>query len=183
MKLASQKRKDNVAEYILFIWQLTDLLRSFEFDETRIREALVTPLGLPSDETEGEMQWYRDFCKLLKEEGKIKSGFISITLYLINELDDFHQRLLKEPTEETYRMLVFNATAAIVSFKEKVPQQLANDMEYCFYALYYKLLLTMQKAEISKETAESFTDISRMIAYQAKRFGEFERGEFAFSED
>lgn len=183
MKLSSQKRKDNVAEYILFMWQLTDLLRSIKFDERRIRELLVDPLSLPEKEAEEEIQWYRDYCRIIHEEGKDESGFPSITLYLIGELYDFHQRLLKEPDEDTYRMLAFNATPAIVSFREKVPYQLGNDMEYCFYALYSKLLMGMQKKEISKHTAESFAEITRMVGYLAKKFGQFERGEFSFKED
>lgn len=183
MKLSSQKRKENVAEYILFMWQLTDLLRSIQFDEGRIRELLVDPLNLPEKEAEIELQWYRDYCRIIREEGKEQSGFTSITLYLIGELYDFHQRLLKEPSEDTYRMLAFNATPAIVSFREKVPQPLANDMEYCFYALYSKLLLGMQKKEVSQQTAESFAEIAKMVGYLAKKFGQFERGEFSFKED
>jgi hypothetical protein len=183
MKLSSKKRKENVAEYILFMWQLTDLLRSIQFDEGRIRELLVDPLSLPEAEVEAELQWYRDYCRIIREEGKEKSGFPSITLYLIGELHDFHQRLLKEPNEDTYRMLTFNATPAIVSFKEKVPQPLSNDMEYCFYALYSKLLMGMQKREMSQQTAESFADIAKMMGYLAKKFSQFERGEFSFKED
>ncbi len=183
MKLSSQKRKENVAEYILFMWQLTDLLRTVKFDESRIRELLVDPLKLPESEAEAELQWYRDYCRIIHEEGKEQGGFPSITLYLIGELHDFHQRLLKEPDQDTYRMLAFNATPAIVSFREKVPQQLANDMEYCFYALYSKLLMGMQKKEISQQTADSFAEIAKMVGYLAKKFGQFERGEFSFKED
>lgn len=183
MKIASQKRKENVAEYILFMWQLTDLLRSLNLDEDRIRVALVDPLNLSADDAEKEMQWYRDYCAIIREEKKEHGGFSSITLFLISELHDFHLRLLREPDQETYRMLVFNATPAIVSFKEKVPQHLDNDLEYCFYALYSKLLMGLQKKEISTETADSFDAIAKMVAFLAKKFGEFERGEFSFKEE
>lgn len=183
MMLSSQKRKENVAEYILFMWQLTDLLRSVKFDESRIRELLVDPLNLSESEAEVELQWYRDYCRIIREEGKEQNGFPSITLYLIGDLYDFHQRLLREPNEDTYRLLVFNATPAIISFREKVPYELGNDMEYCFYALYSKLLMGMQKKEISQQTADSFAEIAKMVGYLAKKFGQFERGEFSFKED
>lgn len=183
MRLASQKRKDNVAEYVLFMWQLCDLLRSLKMDETLIRNSLVDPLGLGAAEAKAELEWYMDLCQLMKKEGKADAGMVSLTLYLVDELYAFHLRLLNEPGEDTYQMLVFNATPAIMSFKDKVPYNLGNDIQYCFYALYSKLQLAIRKSELTKETAEAFSEISKMVAYLSKRFGEFEAGKFAFKED
>ena len=183
MNIASQKRKENVAEYILFIWQLTDLLRTLQFDAKKIEESLITPLNLDSDKAAEELKWYVEMASIIEQEGKVEKGFLSITLYLIQELYEFHLRLLKEPSEENYRMLVFNATPAIVSFKEKVSEPLSNDIEYCFYALYSKLLMQLKGMSLSKETSDSFIYITNMIAYLSKRFGEYERGEYSLVEE
>ncbi|MFY8136453.1 MAG: DUF4924 family protein, partial [Flavobacteriales bacterium] len=32
MSLASQKKQQNIAEYILFVWQMEDLVRAMYFD-------------------------------------------------------------------------------------------------------------------------------------------------------
>lgn len=183
MKLASQKRNENVAEYILFMWQLTDLLRSLQLSVPKIKEMLVAPLNLSEEQEQEELAWYADLCEVIRQEGKEDSGFLSITEYLIGELADFHLRLLNEPNDEVYKMLVFNATPAILAFKDKVATTLPNDVSYAFYALYSKLLMKLRKAEISRQTEESFDEITRMIAYLSNKFGQFERGTFSFTED
>ena len=38
MIVAEQKRKENVAEYILYMWQIEDTIRALDFDLTRITE-------------------------------------------------------------------------------------------------------------------------------------------------
>jgi len=80
-------------------------------------------------------------------------------------------------------MIVFNATPAIVAFKEKVATPQPTDVAYAFYALYSKLLMKLRNTEISRQTEESFDEITRMVAYLSKRFGQFERGQFSFTED
>jgi hypothetical protein len=183
MNLASQKRKENVAEYILLMWQITDLLRTLQFDEQKIEQVLVAPLNLPEDQAKVELSWYMDLCDVIKQEGKTAAGFISITEYLIGELADFHTRLLNEPNDEAYKMIVFNATPAIVAFKEKVATPQPTDVAYAFYALYSKLLMKLRNTEISRQTEDSFDEITRMVAYLSKIFGQFERGQFSFTED
>lgn len=183
MKIASQKRKENVAEYILFMWQLTDLLRSLKLDEQQISRLLVAPLKMPLKEAEEELAWYMDICNLIRQENKETDGFLSITEFLIGDLYEFHIRLSNEPADDSYKLMVFNATPAIVAFKAKVATELPNDIFYAFYALYSKLLMKMKGTEISQQTNESFDEIARMVAYLSKRYKQFEEGTFSFSED
>lgn len=43
MYIAQQKRKENIAEYILYLWQLEDLLRALKFSPEAIYNTLVEP--------------------------------------------------------------------------------------------------------------------------------------------
>lgn len=43
MLIAQQKRKQNIAEYILYLWQLEDLLRALQFSPEAIYSQLVAP--------------------------------------------------------------------------------------------------------------------------------------------
>ena len=38
MLVASQKRKENIAEYLLYMWQVEDIVRAFNLDIERIRQ-------------------------------------------------------------------------------------------------------------------------------------------------
>ena len=41
MYIAQSKRKENIAEYILYLWQLEDLLRALQFSPEAVYSQLV----------------------------------------------------------------------------------------------------------------------------------------------
>jgi len=41
MLVASQKRKENIAEYLLYMWQMEDIVRAFNLDIERIRQNII----------------------------------------------------------------------------------------------------------------------------------------------
>ena len=47
MYTAQKTRKENIAEYILYLWQLEDLLRALQFSPEAIYAKLVKPLDFP----------------------------------------------------------------------------------------------------------------------------------------
>ena len=75
MYIAQAKRKENIAEYILYLWQLEDLLRALRFSPEAIWSQLVAP-QIPGDEERQNnlLMWYMDVGSLLREEGKEKTG-------------------------------------------------------------------------------------------------------------
>jgi len=69
MYTAQKTRKENIAEYILYLWQLEDLLRALQFSPEAIYAKLVKPLGLPEEQKQEVFLWYMDIVNLLREEG------------------------------------------------------------------------------------------------------------------
>ena len=43
MDIAKSKRRENIAEYILYLWQLEDLLRALQFSPEAIFSTLIAP--------------------------------------------------------------------------------------------------------------------------------------------
>ena len=41
MIVAKQKRKENIAEYLLYMWQVEDLIRANQFDIDSIRRNVI----------------------------------------------------------------------------------------------------------------------------------------------
>ncbi len=46
MIIASQKRKENVAEYILYMWQIEDLIRANDLDISKIETNIIDKSNL-----------------------------------------------------------------------------------------------------------------------------------------
>ena len=98
MLTAKQKRRENIAEYILYLWQLEDMLRALELSPEKIYSTLVEPhTELDQEQKQALFFWYMDMVNLLKTEGKEKTGHLDHTLHLIADLNDLHLHLLKAP--------------------------------------------------------------------------------------
>ena len=74
MLIALQKRKENIAEYILYLWQVEDLLRALQFSPEAIYRTLVDRIeGADEQQKENIFNWYMQIVDLLRKEGKRSS--------------------------------------------------------------------------------------------------------------
>ena len=104
MDIAVAKRKENIAEYILYLWQLEDLLRAMQFSPEAIYATLIAPRkDLTEEQKPSFLIWYMDIANLLREEGKEEKGHLEHTLHLVQDLHDLHLQLMKLPIGEHYR--------------------------------------------------------------------------------
>lgn len=49
MIVAKQKRKENIAEYLLYMWQVEDLIRANQFDLDSIRRTVIAQYDQPEE--------------------------------------------------------------------------------------------------------------------------------------
>ena len=175
MFIAKQKRKENIAEYILYLWQIEDLLRALEFDDGKIRSALIDPLTIEEKKKQDTFFWYAGIANILKEEKKETVGHTRHSLHLINELNYVHLYLLKK--DKKYSNIYNVAKSDIEDFADKSGKRPSNEVETCFDALYSKLLMRMKGMTIFDETSSAFDRITHMIAYLSAKFKRFEQGE------
>ena len=100
MDIAQANAATNIAEYILYLWQLEDLLRALQFSPEAIYSQLHRPAQGPRrDAPPGLPHVYMDIVNLLREEGKEEKGHLEHTLHLIRDLHDLHLQLMKLPPE------------------------------------------------------------------------------------
>ena len=181
MLVAKQKRKENIAEYILYLWQIEDLLRALSLNADKIYETLVAPHNVPEDRKQDIFFWYMGIVNLLKEEKKETSGHNYHSQHLIRELNDLHLYLLKKDTK--YALLYSAAAGDVEEFRTKSGNMHANEIETCFDALYAKLLLNMKHEQISDITAAAFDRMTALIAYLSAKFRRFEEGKETYENE
>ena len=59
MYIAQSKRKENIAEYILYLWQLEDLLRALQFSPEAVYSQLVQKQERLSEQQKQQaLVWY-----------------------------------------------------------------------------------------------------------------------------
>ena len=68
----------------------------------------------------------------------------------------------------------------INDFKQKSNLKDKNDIEIAFHAMYMKLLLRLQKKEISAETEDAFDSMRIMLAYLSRGYHKMKSGDLDF---
>lgn len=178
MYIAQKKRKENIAEYILYLWQLEDLLRALQFSPEAIYSQLVAKSALDDASRQQVFFWYMDIVNLLRQEGKESSGHMEHTLHLIADLNDLHERLLVLPAGEKYRKVFAALAPEMPALRVKLGKTDVSDIELCFRALYAVVLYRIKGDKSHEEGIRNVIDlISPVIAELASVYRQVERGE------
>ncbi|MFZ9027846.1 MAG: DUF4924 family protein [Crocinitomicaceae bacterium] len=180
MLIAEQKRQENIAEYILLMYQIEDLVRSTEFDLDRIMETFVKP-QLPDDSfLEANRKWYADLIRQMRSQQLQKSGHILEIKEILVELSYLHNTMLNASEDGKYKGVVDRAIPFIDEFKERSNLKEMNHIEIALHAMYMKLLLRLQKKEITSETEEAFDAMRMMLAFLSRAYKQMKSGDMNF---
>ena len=66
MQIAKQKLNENIAEYILYMYQIEDVIRAYQFDVDAIIERYVEPQMPDSSFINQYRSWYKDLVNQMK---------------------------------------------------------------------------------------------------------------------
>ena len=178
MDIAKAKRRENIAEYILYLWQLEDLLRALQFSPEAVFSQLVAPRkDIPEEQKHVHLLWYMDLVNLLREEGKEEKGHLEHTLHLIADLHDLHLQLLKLPAGEHYRLTWARLEPQLPRLREILGNPGMSDTELLFRALYAAMLYRIKGQGDKQAVADTLELISPVVAEPADMHRKVERGE------
>ena len=168
MITASQKKRENIAEYLLYMWQIEDLIRANGLDIDKIKEPVIKHYTGLTDQQRKEMrEWYESLIDMMRLEGVAEKGHLQLNKNVIIALDDLHRRLMANPKFAAYNAQFYHTLPYIVELRSKAGEQKAGEIETCFNALYGILMLRLQGKEISKETLDAASQISKFLALLA----------------
>ena len=166
---AEHLRKTNIAEYLLYMWQVEDLLRANGCDIDRVR-ATILPACEESSRADDEV-WLGDLCNMMRLEGTTERGHLQINKNVLLQLTELHNELLSDNKHPFYSSAYFKALPFIVELRHKGGEHAEEpELETCFNALYLTMIMRMQKREISQGTSEAIEAISNFLSLLAKEY-------------
>nr|WP_320118324.1 DUF4924 family protein [uncultured Marinifilum sp.] len=175
MIIAQEKKKSNLAEYILYMWQVEDIIRACKFDIKLIDKNIISQFKQPTETHQEIRDWYENLIEMMKIEKVEKTGHLQILKNNVNELYDFHLFLLNKAKDSAYTGFFQQASGNINEFRQKSQaNEENNDIEVCLTALYGILMLKLQQKEISKETIAAVTTFSQLISDLTVKYKAFE---------
>lgn len=180
MLIAQQKKNENIAEYILYMYQVEDIIRAFKFDIDAILANYVQPQLPDSSFLNQYNTWYTSLIQQMKSQKIEQTGHLVDTQEIMIELSYLHNTLLNTTKDEKYIALFDVATKYIDELKAKSNLKDKNQVEIAFHGMYMKLLLKLQKKEISPETEEAFDSMRILLAYLSRGYHKMKAGDLDF---
>jgi hypothetical protein len=172
MIIARQKKKENLVEYLIYMWQVEDLIRACKFDLELIEKQIISQYDQPETVKREIRTWYEELMAMMRQEGVMEHGHIQINKNVITELSELHSQLLNTPEEAIYISLYYKTLPSIVQLRSKSGGNEISEIETCITAVYGYLLLKLQHREISEETANAIKQISAFLAFLAAKYKE-----------
>jgi hypothetical protein len=180
MIVSEQKRKSNIAEYVIYMYQIEDVVRAYQFDINAIIENFVMPQLPDSSFLPDFTEWYKGLIQRMHSQKIEKNGHLHEVNEVMVELSYLHNTLMNIIKDTKYISLFESSVKFIEEFKEKSNLKEKNHIEIAFHALYMKLLLKLQKKEISPESENAFDSMRILLAYLSKSYHKMQRGELDF---
>jgi hypothetical protein len=164
MIIAQNKRKENIAEYLLYMWQVEDIIRAYGLDINKIKASIIDRYDVDDDTRKAITDWWEGLIMMMQHEGKKETGHLQINKNVLIRLTDLHNELLQSPKYPEYGAEFYKTLPFIVELRAKTPQeQQVGELETCFNALYGTLMLKLQGKEVSKDTQVAIAQISHFI--------------------
>jgi len=160
MIIAHQKKKENIAEYLLYMWQIEDLIRANKLDLDKIQAAIIDKFEQPDEVKKEIRDWYESLIDMMRSENKQESGHLQLNENVIIDLTDLHLRLIQSGKEPFYVSSYYKTLPYIVELRAKAGNDKKGEIETCFSALYGILILRLKGQSVSEETMNAIKQIS-----------------------
>lgn len=162
MYIAHQLRKENIAEYLLYMWQVEDLLRAYGCSLSNIRREYINRFDYSDEQKEEMADWYGDLIRMMNQEGCRERGHLQINRVVMQQLSELHAQLLDSTKFPFYTSEYYKVLPYIVELRKRGNAE-EPEIETCFNALYGTMMLRLQKKDISPDTQHAIKEITTFI--------------------
>ena len=182
MLVAKELRKKSIAEYLLYMWQIEDIIRAYQCSLTKIRKEYIDKFNYTDAQKDEEEDWFGDLIRMMNQEGCRENGHLQINKMIMQSLNELHAQLLTSSKFPFYSAEYYRVLPFIVELRGKTKQvadrmarkneanlkEIAanlghSEIETCFDVLYGVMILRLQKKEISRETETAVKEITTLI--------------------
>ena len=162
MIISQQLRKTNIAEYVLYMWQVEDIIRAYQCDLSAIKREYISRFDLTDEQRDEMVDWYGNLIRMIREEGLTAGGHILINKIVVQQMNELHAQLLSSPKFPFYNAEYYKVLPFIVELRNKGSKDI-SEIETCLNALYGVMMLRLQQKEVSKSTENAVKEITTFL--------------------
>ncbi len=140
MIIARKLRKENIVEYLLYMWQVEDVIRAYECSLSRMKKEYIVRFDCSREEREELTDWYGNLIRMMNEEGKREKGHLAINGIVLQQLNDLNAKLLACPRFPFYNAEYYKVLPFIVELRNRGNKDV-SELETCRNALFGVMML------------------------------------------
>lgn len=177
MLVARKKRNENIAEYILYMWQVEDIIRALELKDESISSYVRAQYKLGEPELSQTEEWYLALADQMRSQGLSEVGHLPQLNMLVEDLQVLSDKLLKMPSQTIYSTVYFRTLPSLIQLRERSGNEEQGEIETAFVGVYGYLALRARREQISDDTTAAIKQISTFLGMLADRYHSVENGE------
>lgn len=170
MIVAQKLRKQNISAYIIYMFQVEDIIRAYGLDVDRICKEYLPRFQYTEEQIADQREWYAGLIRMMKEEGVQESGHVQVVKNTLLLMAERHQELLADPKQPFYSAAYYKALPYIVELRSKGMGKEKNEIENCVDALYGAIVLKMQGRELTDQTKQALQPITHLLEMLSKLY-------------
>lgn len=163
MYISQELRKRNIAEYLLYMWQVEDIIRAYGCSLARIRREYIDRFDYTDKQKEEMADWYGNLVRMMNSEGCRENGHLQINKIVIQQLSELSAELLASSNFPFYNSEYYKVLPFIVELRKRGADKEENEIETCFNALYGVMMLRLQNKPVSPDTEHAIKEITTFI--------------------
>lgn len=165
--IADRKKSQNIGEYLIYMYQMEDLIRSYQGNMEEIKQYVISHYPVSEEEKTEITAWFEGILGEMKSQNILESGHLSELNDLVENLANLHWKLLKTDGTyfETYSKAKPFILEAIVQAEGKNP---GNEIQICLNGIYGLLLSRLMGNHVSEErikAAEAFGEVLGLLNF------------------
>lgn len=163
-RIAENKKSVNIAEYILYMYQMEDLIRAYDFNLEEIRQYVVSHYPIPDHEKEETLDWFGEIAAEMKASGIEKRGHLPQTQQHVDALAKIHWEILK--TDKNYFELFQKAKPYFVPLVLAADgENPGHEIQICLHTIYGQLLARLHGREVPPTILEANERFGDLVSY------------------
>lgn len=163
MFISQELRKKSIAEYLLYMWQVEDLIRAYGCNLGRIHREYIDKFDYTDEQKEDMTDWYGNLVRMMNQEGCREKGHLQINKIVMQQLVELNAQLLQSTKYPFYNSEYYKVLPFIVELRKHGADNDENEIETCFNALYGVMMLRLQRKKISPDTEHAIKEISTFV--------------------
>lgn len=163
--IADRKKSQNIGEYLIYMYQMEDLIRSYQGSMDEIRQYVISHYPVSEEEKVEISAWFEGLLEEMKKENVLEKGHLKRLNDLVDQLAQNHWKLLKTDRTyfETYSQAKPFILEAILATNGENP---GNEIQICLNGIYGLLLCRLLGKKVSDEqvkAAEAFGEVLSLL--------------------